>query len=230
MLIVRRISVLVGATLLLSGCVSFEKIATNGQRAVGRHATKVLVDHRSELRQAADTSEKRGVLVFVGDDGSQLVAIMPGNSPLDAWLSYVAQNYKGKNIESLPMPSSKARVGAFIYKEGQYADNEIIYSTKLDEDVSRHYDISSAMSRLGSDLQDLRDITILLSRSDRTQNENIGKVKLSFDRLSTRFEGLQSQLRDIREGGQDANAELDSKITKILSNIEQIQRKLDEIR
>ncbi|MER9724642.1 MULTISPECIES: hypothetical protein [unclassified Mesorhizobium] len=206
----------------LTSCASLDQISTDRQRREIASTASVLVANRNSIRAQVDAQSAKGALVFTDNERKSIKLVLFGNSPLEAWVKHVAATHKGP-LSSLPLPSSVSPTAAFIYSSKEIGKNELSLSADFDEEVAYYYQLAGTMARLGSDVQDIRDIVILLTISDKKQNESVLKVKESFGRLATNFDSLASDLQFLQKLQSDTRAE-------ILGDLNDLARQMEDIR
>jgi hypothetical protein len=211
------------------GCASFEKMYTDEQRRDIRIAEKVVIANREVIRPRLDSQDKRGVLVFVDVSKESLGLSSYGDTPLEAWMSYV-KSLNPADTTKLPLPSEIARAGAFIYSAKYLGKNELLLSASFDGEVSLYYDLARSMSRLGNDIQDLRDITILLADSDKSQVENTKKLTKSFEDLSVRMGQVASQLQRLSTLQESTRSQLMQSLTGLERDLDRIESLIGAMR
>lgn len=213
---------------MLGACASIERISTEQGRANSGETERVLYDNRAEILSFVNQSGKGGVLVFTENEAGTVKLMLPGDSPLEAWLSYASRGRSG-SISSLPLPSQISPTVAYIYAGDQTAKNHLVSFRELDNDVKQYYGLSSAMSRIGSDMQDLRDIVILIGMSDQQQNDNVSKLHASFDTLSDNFDTLKRSLDDLTESQGDMRQDIMARLSDLGDEIERIGALIDQL-
>lgn len=191
----------------LVACASLDDLATYEQRAEIQRTTWVLVDNKDLIREAIDNKKTHGAIVFTNNVKGTVEKVLPGDSVLDAWIQFVVQTHSGP-VDKLPLPSSISNSAAFVYAQDQSARNRLLSMAELDYEISRYYDLSRAMTQLGSDIQDLRDITILLSRSAKAHKRSVEQLHKSFQTLSTKFGALAEKLKSLQEAQTETKKEL----------------------
>lgn len=215
-------------TCSLAACTSLDRISTDTQRTEIKTTEYVLVENKDQIRTSVDTSGDIGALIFTDNKSGTLAATLPGRSPMDAWIRYVSGKYKGPMSE-LPLPSSISKTAAFVYADPHIARNELVLSANFDEDVRKYYDLARTMTRLGSDIQDLRDMTVLLSRSEKQQRSAIVKLSTSFDQINIRLSSLREKLEKLEiQQSQNQSDTLDE-LDVIAKDISQIKTLLEKL-
>lgn len=189
------------ATVLLAcssfvGCANLDRMYTADQRQEIRTAEKLIVANRAFIRSQVDSQDKRGVLVFIDVSSESLPLFSYGDTPLEAWMSHV-KSLNPTDTTKLPLPSEISRTSAFIYSAIYLGRNELILNASLDGEVSLYYDLARSMSRIGKDVQDLRDITIILAESDKDQFKNTKRLTKRFEELSSRMSQVGSQIQEL---------------------------------
>ncbi len=205
------------------GCASFEKTYTDDQRRDIRVAERVVLANRDSIRSRLDSQDKRGVLVFVDISKETLRLFSYGDTPLEAWMAHV-KSLNPTDTTKLPLPSEISRASAFIYSAKHLGRNELLLNASFDGEVSLYYDLARSMSRLGNDIQDLRDITILLSESDKSQVENTKKLTKSFEDLSARTGQATSQLQRLTTLQESTRSQLMRSLSDLERDLERIER------
>ncbi|MQV88840.1 hypothetical protein GHK39_30660 [Sinorhizobium medicae] len=211
-----------------TACASLDQ-TQSAQQAREISATKrVLVANKNTIRSEIDGSGGKGALVFTDNKAKTVKRVLVGNSPMDAWIRHVSATNKGA-VTTLPLPSSISPTAAYIYSGNEIGQNVLIMAAEFDQDVSRYYDLSRTMTRLGSHVQELRDITILISMSDKKQNESVTSLKQSFESLSenisslsSEFQSLQNMQETTRNEIMQTLSDLDAEMQKIKTLIEQM--------
>lgn len=224
------VAVFVASVLLsLSSCASVSALDSPYQRHLSSETTRAAVRFKSVARQAADQSTGRGALIFVDPQSGELKNSLLGNSPLDAWLKYAAAG-KTTDLDKLPLPSSISPTAIFVFKSDEPGKTQIVYSASFDEEVKRYYDLSATMLRIGGAIQDLRDITILLSISDKKQNEALQKIQQDFKNLGQQVQGLTGKLQQLSADESHANLALSQQLNSLSKQLDQLQTQISKIK
>ncbi|MGR9539368.1 hypothetical protein [Rhizobium leguminosarum] len=220
----------IAASLLaaLTSCTSLDQISTREQTNQISKTERILVAHREDIRRSVDEQNTKGALIFTDNATGKIKSTFFGNDPLDAWLNHIKSTYSGP-VTSLPLPSSISPTAAFIYSSKQLGRNELILSAKFDEDVNRYYDLARTMTRLGSDIQDVRDITVLLSISDKKQNESVLKLKETFEALAAKFGELTKQLASLEQAEETSRDDLISQLNALSQEMDNIRRLIESM-
>lgn len=206
---------------LLVGCSSIDQVSTDRQRQELSTAESIIVSNRKELRSNVDQSGEPGALVFTDNQKKTISKILYGSSPQDAWIRYVVAT-SPEQVSDLPLPSTVSPTAAFIYSKDVIGRSEIISTSSLDREISYRYDLSRTMHTIGEDIQQLRDMTILLSRADKQQKSGVVALKQSFDKTASDFNDLASRLQSLQSSQVSNRAELLGYLSTIeteLSNI-----------
>lgn len=212
----------------LTSCSSLDQISTREQREQISTTERILIGNKSSVRNAVDQQDAKGALVFTNNSTGKIVLILYGDDPLDAWLRHIKATHSGP-VTTLPLPSSISPTAAFIYAKSEIGKNELVLSSKFDEEVDRYYDLARTMTRLGSDIQDVRDITILLSISDKKQNESVLKLKATFEGLSVQFNDLVSQLRSLEQTEESSRNEIIAQLNTLAQEMDSIRRLIESM-
>lgn len=213
----------------LVGCANFEKTYTDDQRREIRTAEKVILANRDSIRSRLDSQEKRGVLIFVDVSKEELRLSSYGDTPLEAWMLHV-KSLNPTDTTKLPLPSEVSRASAFIYSAKHLGRNEILLNSSFDGEVSLYYDLARSMSRLGNDIQDLRDVTILLAKSDKSQVENTKRLSESFEGLSARMGQVTSQLQRLTTIQESTRSEIMRSLSELERDLDRIERLIGALR
>jgi hypothetical protein len=191
------------------------------QRGQYSSAAKVIRKNETEIRNFANLSAENGALVFIDTNNSSVKLMLPGDSPVDAWINYVSTT-SPPQISALPLPSSQSNVAVFVYADTKLGKNAIIGATELDEDVKDYYEYAQVLTQLSGDMQDLRDITVLLSRSDTIQNESVATIRLKFEELSKSFNALSEQLKNVSDNQKSFSDGMNQQLARIQQQVKEI--------
>ncbi|WP_298434083.1 hypothetical protein [Ottowia sp.] len=221
--------VLIFACSLFAGCAGFEKTYTDDQRREVRSAENLVIENIESIRSRLDSQDKRGALIFIDVPKKTLPIFLFGDTPLEAWLTYV-KSLNLTDTTKLPLPSEVSRESAFIYSIKYLGKNEIFLNSTFDGEVLLYYDLLRSMSRIGGDIQDLRDITILLAESDKRQVENTKKLTNSFDGLSARMSNATNQLEKLTTLQESTRSQLMQSLSDLKRDLERIERLIGAMR
>ena len=227
----RQVIGVVGVSFLMgcTSCASLSSIDSPYQRNLTSAATHAVLRSRLAARGAADKSPNGGALIFIEPTARRLKYSLPGDSPIDAWLRYAATS-KATKVEDLPLPSSITPVAAFVPKATQAGTAQLIYTADLDTAVKEHYDLSSAILRFSAAIQQLRDVTVLLSLSDKKQNADIKRISDEFGRLGKGVEALAVRFGQLSGEQHDANTALESQLRSLSDQLDDLQSQIAKIK
>jgi len=227
----RQVTAVVGISFLFvcTSCTSISSIDSPYQQHIASVATHTAVRWRLAAREAADKSSSRGALVFIDPATRQFKYSLPGNSPVDAWLRYAATS-KATIVDDLPLPSSLTPTAIFVLKSSQAGTTRLVYTADLDNVVKERYDLSSALLRLGAAIQQLRDVTILLSLSDQKQNAAIKKISDDVAKLGENLGDLGERFQQLSRNEHDANSTLEGQLRDLSSQLDDLQNQIAKIK
>ena len=77
-------------------------LETKAQRAIIAQSKKTVDANIPLLRNAADQSGAEGVLALIDPQNRSIPYVLPGRSPLNAWIEYVSKNVKAP-IDKMPL-------------------------------------------------------------------------------------------------------------------------------
>ena len=85
----------------VAGCTE-PHLETKAQRAIIAQSKKTVDANIPLLRNAADQSGAEGVLALIDPQNRSIPYVLPGRSPLNAWIEYVSKNVKAP-IDKMPL-------------------------------------------------------------------------------------------------------------------------------
>lgn len=212
----------------LAGCSTLGQISTSEQKQQIAATERILVGQKARIREALDNESTKGALIFTENETKSIKLVLYGSSPLDAWINYMKRTHRGE-VASLPLPSSISPTAAFIYASSEIGANELVLSAKFDEEVGSYYDLAKTMTRLGDDIQEIRDVTMLLNISDQKQNESVVKLKESFDALATNFDGLSANLASLEQLQASTRNEIVTQLNVLANEMETIRHLIESM-
>lgn len=224
-----RYSSVAACVLIVSGCSSLNGLSTPEQKNEIRDTENIALKNKEEIRSAADASPHGGVLVFVNSSEGTTSLIAQGSSPHDAWMRHVRSGNFTKFSE-IPMPSSISRTAVYVPSGDRSGSPKVIHTNALDEEVRAQIDLAATMSRIGGDMQRLRDMTVLLAISDKKQNDSIAKLSENIDRMSESFSQLNGKFDALQGMQATTRAEIISDLNSLAVEIRGIKSIVESMR